>query len=104
MQRLVRFLLAIAGILYWVVIISFFAIHLWSIKMLYDWYGIIAAIIGFFMLVATEIFCFVHLVFYHHESVFALYPLVIISYIIAFILMVGLFVLATNLHERGQNK
>ena len=99
MSRLSNSLLCIAGVLYWLIIVAFFAIHAWTIKILYDWYAIIGAVIGFFMPFVAEVFCFLHLVFYHHESVFGLYPLIIIVYIGIFLLMVCLFFFTSKLEE-----
>ena len=104
MQRLANALLVIAGTLFWIVVIATFAIHLWAVKLLYDFHGIAAAIVGFFTIIGTEIFCFLHLVFFHHESLFSPYPISLVAYIIVFLLMLGTFVLATRLDEKIKQK
>jgi hypothetical protein len=99
MSRLSHSLLNIAGFFYWLVVVAFFVIHIWSVAIIYNWHGIVGAVIGFFLPFVTEVFCFLDLVFYHHESVFGAYPLAIIIYIGIFLLMVCLFFFASKLEE-----
>lgn len=104
MPRLTSVTLAIAGALYWIVVIATFAIHFWAVKLLYDFHGIAAAIVGFFTFIGTEIFCFLHIVFFHHEPLLSPYPISLMAYVAIFLLMLGSFMLTTQLEEKMRQR
>ena len=90
-----EFLFNTGMFLYLIVIFLTYIIHFWTVTVVYNFHGLGAAILSFFLPVISQIYCILHQTT-HHETLLTAYFIGLFLYLFLFLLMMLCLVVSTS--------